>query len=155
MARRSICNSKKLDRVPLRPSQEEVILSFLSVTQPLLGYGRLPYANDSLDSEHSHRYLSKRPPAAACACNPRERVFSIRTKLPQWTTRTSTSPRVFQTRIEKNCGGHRGAVGVAMPEMEVNSWNLLAGLIWTVLAQRALTLSNTVPLQFPLDIVLA
>jgi len=39
--------------------------------------------------------------------------------------------------------------------MEVNPWKLLAGLVWNVLARRALTLSNAVPLQLPLDIVLA
>ena len=42
-----------------------------------------------------------------------------------------------------------------MPEMEINPWNLLAGLVWNVLVQPALTLSNTVPLRLPLDIVLA
>src|SRR3972149_6155896 len=113
------------------------------------------HANDRLDSEHSHRHLSKRPSAGACACNPGKRVFSIRTKLPQWATRTSRGPRVFRTRIEKNCGGHRGTVGAALPEMEVNPWNLLASLVWNALVQRALTLSNMVPLRLPLDILLA
>ncbi len=39
--------------------------------------------------------------------------------------------------------------------MEVNPWNLLADLVWYVLVQRALTLSNTVPSRLPLDIVRA